>query len=82
MKPHRKIRMKLLRLFSLSIITISMVFSASLQAHHLTPQEARSLAKEAYIWGYTMVDDIRVFNNYFPGKGGRFRVCGRERNGL
>jgi hypothetical protein len=57
--------MKLLRLFSLSIITISMVFSASLQAHHLTPQEARSLAKEAYIWGYTMVDDIRVFNNYF-----------------
>jgi len=65
--------MKSFKLCVIYGISLLVAFSASPQASTVRPQEARSLAREAY---------IRVFNNYFPGKGGRFRVCGRERNGL
>ena len=48
-----------------TISSLLVAFSASLQAQQLTPQEARSLAKEAYLWRCPLVDDLRVFNNYF-----------------
>jgi hypothetical protein len=31
----------------------------------VTPAEARAIAKEAYIWGYAIVDDYRIQYNYF-----------------
>jgi hypothetical protein len=34
----------------------------------VTPAEARAIAKEAYIWGYALVDDYRIQYNYFIDK--------------
>jgi len=31
----------------------------------VTPDEARAIAKEAYIWGYALVDDYRIQHAYF-----------------
>jgi hypothetical protein len=37
-------------------------------ATELTPAEARAIAKEAYIYGYPMVDNLRVQYSYFTDK--------------
>jgi len=34
----------------------------------VTPAEARAIAKEAYIWGYALVDDHRIQYPYFIDK--------------
>jgi hypothetical protein len=34
----------------------------------LTPEEARSIAKEAYIYGYPIVDNYRIQHSYFVAK--------------
>jgi hypothetical protein len=34
----------------------------------VTPTEARAIAKEAYIWGYALVDDHRIQYPYFIDK--------------
>ncbi|BDX31743.1 hypothetical protein TUM20985_22900 [Mycobacterium antarcticum] len=31
----------------------------------VTPEQARAIAKEAYVWGFPMVDDYRVMYSYF-----------------
>ncbi|MGB8340168.1 MAG: hypothetical protein WCE51_01150 [Chthoniobacterales bacterium] len=36
----------------------------------MTPAEARALAKEAYIYGYPMVDSYRIEYGYFVDKHG------------
>jgi hypothetical protein len=38
-------------------------------AAEVTPAEARAIAKEAYIYGYPMVDNLRVQYSYFTDKG-------------
>jgi hypothetical protein len=35
---------------------------------NLTPAEARTIAKEAYIYGFPMVDNLRVQYAYFTDK--------------
>jgi hypothetical protein len=42
--------------------------SADPVAPGVTPAEARSIAKEAYIWGYALVDDHRIQYPYFIDK--------------
>jgi hypothetical protein len=39
--------------------------SATVQAEDVTPAEARAIAKEAYIYGFPMVDDYRIQYAYF-----------------
>src|SRR4051794_29105979 len=34
----------------------------------VTPNEARAIAKEAYVWGYALVDDHRIQYPYFIDK--------------
>ena len=34
----------------------------------LTPEEARSIAKDAYMYGYPLVDDHRITYAYFADK--------------
>jgi hypothetical protein len=34
--------------------------TVNVQADDATPAEARALAKQAYIWGYALVDDHRT----------------------
>lgn len=59
---------------SLSVITLTVVLLASwavttTQAQTpVTPEEARVIAKEAYIYGFPMVDHYRVQYSYFEDK--------------
>jgi hypothetical protein len=39
--------------------------SLNVQAQDVTPAEARSIAKEAYIYGFPMVDNYRIQHSYF-----------------
>src|SRR5688572_5251600 len=39
-------------------------------AYALTPQEARTIAKEAYIYGFPLVDNYRIQHSYFVDSGG------------
>ena len=39
--------------------------SASGHAQEVTPTEARAIAKEAYVYGYPMVDNYRIMHAYF-----------------
>jgi hypothetical protein len=39
--------------------------STSVQAQDVTPEEARAIAKEAYIYGFPMVDSYRIQHAYF-----------------
>lgn len=48
---------------------ISVVTSTPAQS--LTPEEARAIAKEAYIYGFPLVDNYRVQYSYFVDKSGR-----------
>jgi len=43
----------------------ALAFTASARAADATPAEARAIAKEAYIYGYPMVDGYRVQYEYF-----------------
>jgi hypothetical protein len=38
-------------------------------AGSLTPADVRAIAKDAYIYGFPMVDSYRILNAYFVGKG-------------
>jgi len=56
------------RIFSASIIALGAVGLSKAwagPAPDLTPEEARSIAKEAYIYGYPLVDAYRVQHTYF-----------------
>ena len=37
----------------------------------VSPEEARAIAKEAYIYGFPMVDYYRIMWSYFVNKGGK-----------
>ena len=58
----------------LPIITQSLIFSTAIampllvEAQDVTPEEARAIAKEAYIYGYPMVDSYRIQYGYFVDK--------------
>jgi len=60
--------MKPLTLFLLLVAWVGLVFASPVQAQEVTPAEARTIAKEAYIWGYALVDDYRIMFNYFIDK--------------
>jgi hypothetical protein len=52
------------------LVAATALFCAALPAHAqaLTPEEARAIAKEAYIYGYPMVDSYRIEYGYFVDK--------------
>ena len=49
------------------IVTVLALFcgATSVLAQSLTPEEARAIAKEAYIYGFPLVDSYRVQHSYF-----------------
>ena len=51
-------------LFAIALVG-ALALTMSAQAADITPAEARSIAKEAYIYGYPMVDGYRVQYSYF-----------------
>jgi len=54
---------------SLLVLAVALVFGLVLNstagAADSTPDEARAIAKEAYIYGYPLVDNYRVEHAYF-----------------
>jgi hypothetical protein len=43
----------------------ALFFGCKPQTSPVTPEEARAIAKEAYIYGFPMVDHYRIFHSYF-----------------
>jgi hypothetical protein len=63
-------RRQFLRSTALTAGAIATTKSAPVLAQtSVTPAEARAIAKEAYIWGYALVDDHRIQYPYFIDKG-------------
>ncbi|MDF0673316.1 MAG: DUF1214 domain-containing protein [Nitrospira sp.] len=50
------------------VALLGVAFGSPTHAQDATPKEARAIAKEAYIWGYALVDDYRVQYSYFIDK--------------
>jgi hypothetical protein len=46
-------------------LVISVLSLSSCAQTNITPEEARVIAKEAYIYGYPMVDSYRIYYSYF-----------------
>jgi hypothetical protein len=53
---------------ALAVVALALTFSSAGLAQSVAPAEARAIAKEAYIWGYALVDDHRVQYPYFIDK--------------
>lgn len=61
--------MKFPTITSLFALAAMLAFSSPGQAQDLTPSEARAIAKEAYIYGYPMVENYRIQFAYFVKSG-------------
>ena len=56
-------------LFGAVLIGVAIVLSTAVHAQEaITSAEARVIAKEAYTYGYPMVDSYRILNAYFVNK--------------
>jgi hypothetical protein len=51
-----------------SFSALSQSASPAKKGEGVTPAEARAIGKEAYIWGYALVDDHRIQYPYFIDK--------------
>jgi len=61
--------MKITRLSTLILLIITtLVFTSCSKKSDVTPEEARQIAKEAYIYGFPMVDSYRIIYAYFVDK--------------
>ncbi len=57
------------------IMVISSIFTGSCAQPGITPAEARAIAKDAYIYGYPMVDGYRIMYSYFvDSKGPEYKA--------
>lgn len=48
---------------------VGWTLASSVQAQDVTADEARAIAKEAYIYGYPMLDGYRIQHAYFVNTG-------------
>lgn len=51
--------------FLIGIGLIAFAFGCKSPKTEVTPEEARAIAKEAYIYGFPLVDNYRIFYSYF-----------------
>src|SRR5688572_17236596 len=67
---HRR-RTPMLRMATMALAIAGGLASAStsVQAQDVTPEEARVIAKEAYVYGFPMVDSYRIQHAYFVDSG-------------
>jgi len=52
------------------LAAVSLAGAAHPQSYSVTPDEARAIAKEAYIYGFPLVDNYRIQHSYFVDRGG------------
>lgn len=57
-------------IFGASLVFGALVFTDPALSQPISPEETRAIAKEAYIWGFPLVDSYRVQYSYFVDKGG------------
>jgi len=62
---HTTFKLTIASVFALAMLPAGV---ASAAAPAVTPAEARVIAKEAYIYGYPMVDGYRIQHGYFVDK--------------
>lgn len=62
--------MKLSVLWCVATLLGVSVVPAAHAADDVTPQEAREIARDAYIYGYSLVENYRIQYAYFVDKGG------------
>ena len=60
--------MKLIRTQFLLALSAALALSTIARAAEITPTEARAIAKEAYIYGFPLVDSYRIQYSYFADK--------------
>ena len=53
----------------LALLCVATFAPMRVDAHTITPAQAREIAKDAYIWGFPIVDNYRVQYSYFVDKG-------------
>jgi hypothetical protein len=53
---------------SLLALLLGLALNATTHAADITPAEPRAIAKEAYIYGFPMVDNYRIQHTYFVDK--------------
>ena len=52
-------------------LSLGLGLLATTSLHAVTPEEARAIAKEAYIYGFPLVDNYRIQHSYFRDRGGK-----------
>jgi hypothetical protein len=57
--------MKLSQLKIVAVVTAAALLAPAAYAHDVTPEEARAIAKEAYIYGYPLVDNYIISYAYY-----------------
>jgi hypothetical protein len=59
--------MKTMKIYYLpiSFLMIAVLIGCTPKEKSITPEEARAIAKEAYIYGFPLVDHYRIFYSYF-----------------
>jgi hypothetical protein len=57
--------MKLSRLKLAAVVAVAALLAPAAHAQEVTPEEAREIAKEAYTYGYPLVDNYRVQYSYY-----------------
>ncbi|MDH5628476.1 MAG: cell envelope protein, partial [Candidatus Krumholzibacteria bacterium] len=58
------------RLFVATVFVLSAVASCGPKEPEITPAEIRAIAKEAYVYGFPLVDGYRVLHSYFVDTAG------------
>ena len=58
------------RILGASLLLGALAFTEPAQSQTPTPEEARAIAKEAYIWGFPLVDSYRIQYSYFVDESG------------
>lgn len=54
----------------LALASVFVVGALGVQAQDVTPEEARAIAKDAYVYGFPIVDDYRIQHAYFVDTAG------------
>jgi len=53
-----------------SLVLGASVFTDAALSQTISPEETQAIAKEAYTWGFPLVDSYRIQHSYFVDKGG------------
>ena len=68
MKATRILKLVAVALTAIVALTTELALTIPTRAADITPAEARAIAKEAYIYGFPMVDNYRIQYAYFVNK--------------